>query len=135
MRLRDLLAPLAACAAAAPSVAAPGHVLECPARAPAEWGDARGALVGVDVLSTRRGEAIDDAAPPSLVPDSQVIRAGTLHQSWRMNQDGPDWQYHVWCRYSGTTRVLKLAAPGVRQCERLLPAAHPDRPPQQMFCD
>ncbi len=110
-------------------------VVECPTRAPAEWGGARGLLVGVQVLSARRNEAIDEAAPPDLVPDEQQTRGGVLHQQWQMNSDGPDWLFYVWCRYDGTGRVLKLDAPGVTRCERTLPAAHPDRPPQQMVCD
>jgi hypothetical protein len=129
------LLALAALAAGGAAAADTRHRLECPRQAPAEWGGTHGTLVGVDVLSARRGEAIDESAPPSLVPDNQWSRAGTLHQTWRMNADGPDWQFYVWCRYAGSTRVLKLAASDVRQCERLLSVAHPDRPPQQMFCD
>ncbi|HET6194833.1 MAG TPA: STY0301 family protein [Acetobacteraceae bacterium] len=135
MNLGLPLVALAALAAGGAAAADSRHRLECPPQAPAEWGGARGSLVGVDVLSARRGEAIDESAPPSLVPDAQQSRAGTLHQTWRMNADGPEWVFHVWCRYAGSTRVLKLAASGVRQCERVLSAAHPDRPPQQMFCD
>ncbi len=104
---------------------AAGHALECPA----------GPLVGVDVLSTKHGEPIDEAFPPTLVPDDQITRAGLLHQVWRMNGDGPDWEYFVWCRYQGAAQVVKLAAPGTKRCERTLPAAHPDRPPQTMVCD
>jgi hypothetical protein len=111
------------------------HRLECPSQAPAEWGMPRGNLIGVQVLSARRDEAIDEAAPPDLIPDRQTRRGGVLHQIWQMNADGPDWQYFVWCRYAGTERVVKLAAPGVTICKRELPAAHPDRPPQRMVCN
>jgi hypothetical protein len=114
---------------------AAAHVLECPARAPAEWGNSPGALTSVQVLSAKRGEQIDEAAPPDLVPDDQRTRNGVLHSIWRMNADGPDWLFYVWCRYGGTNRILKLDAPGVKQCEYTTPAAHPDRSPQQMVCD
>jgi hypothetical protein len=58
-----------------------------------------------------------------------------LHQIWQMNSDGADWLFYVWCRYDGTDRIVKLAASGMKRCERTLPAAHPDRPPQHMVCD
>ena len=92
-------------------------------------------MIGVQVLSAKRGEAIDEAAPPDLVPDQQTIHSGTLHQIWQMNAEGPDWVYFVWCRYVGSGRILKLEAANVKRCERTLSAAHPDRPPQQMVCD
>ena len=111
------------------------HRLECPSQAPAEWGKPRGKLIGVQVLSAKRGETIDEAAPPDLIPDRQWSRGGVLHQTWQMNGDGPDWEYFVWCHYTGTERVMKLAAPDVKMCQRQLPAAHPDRPPQRMVCD
>ncbi len=119
---------------AGPASAA-GHALECPARAPAEWGGSPGLLNAVQVLSAQRGEAIDETAPPYLVPDEQHTRSGILHSVWRMNSDGPDWLFFVWCQYAGTPRVLKLAAPGVARCEYTTSAAHQDRPPQQMVCD
>ncbi len=109
--------------------------LECPPQAPAEWPGAHGQLTGVQVLSAKRGELIDEAAPPDLVPDRQMSRAGSIHQLWQMNSDGPEWLYFVWCHYAGSDRVLKLAAPGVKQCERTMPASQPNRPPQQMVCD
>jgi hypothetical protein len=132
---KPVILTLAVCLAGGQAAGQTGHALSCPTQAPAEWGAGRQALVGVDVLSAKRDEPIDETAPPSLIPDQQATRAGTLHQVWRMNGDGPDWLFYVWCRYAGTDRILKLAAPGVRRCERLLPAAHPDRPPQQMVCD
>jgi len=92
-------------------------------------------LSGVQVLSAKPGDTIDETAPPDLVPNQQRTRAGTLHSVWRMNSDGPDWQFFVWCHYAGTKRVLKLDAPNVKQCEHTAPAAHPDRPPQAMVCD
>src|SRR5262249_13003279 len=96
---------------------AAGHALECPPTAPAAWGSPRGGLSGVQVVSAKRGEAIDETAPPDLVPDRQRTQGGVLHSVWKMNADGPDWLFFVWCRYAGTPRVLKLDAPGVRQCE------------------
>ena len=115
--------------------AAERHALECPAQAPAAWIGVHGALVGVSVLSARRGETIDETAPPDLVPDDQRTRNGILHSVWRMNSDGPDWLFSVWCRYAGTGQVLKLDAPKVRRCEYTTSAAHPERPPQAMVCD
>jgi hypothetical protein len=117
----------------APAAAAP-H-LECPPQAPAEWDGSPGKLIGVQVLSARHGETIDDAAPPDLVPDAQRTAAGVLHSTWRMNADGPDWQFFVWCHYAGSNRILKLDAPGVKRCEYTTSATHPDRPPQQMVCN
>lgn len=109
--------------------------LECPPQAPVEWPGIHGPLTGVQVLSAKRGEPINEAAPPDLVPDRQMTRAGSIHQLWQMNSAGPDWLYYVWCHYAGSDRILKLAALGVKQCQRTMPAAHPDRPPQQMVCD
>lgn len=109
--------------------------LECPLEAPAEWGGPRGQLVGVQVLSAKRGEVIDETAPPDLIPNRQTTHAGVVRQTWRMNADGPDWLYYVWCRYAGTDRVLRLAAPNVKRCERTFQSAHPDRPAQRMVCD
>ena len=114
---------------------AAGHALECPARAPADWHASPGVLIGVQVLSAKRGETIDENAPPDLVPDDQRTQGGMLHSSWKMNSEGPDWLYSVWCHYAGTPRVLRLDAPDVKRCEYTTPAAHPDRPPQQMVCD
>ena len=114
---------------------AAGHALECPVHAPADWQVSPGVLNGVQVLSARRGETIDEAAPPDLVPDEQRTQGGILHSAWRMNSEGPDWLFYVWCHYTGTKRLLKLDAPGVKRCEYTTPAAHPDRPPQQMVCD
>lgn len=111
------------------------HGLECPAHAPADWHASPGALNGVQVLSAKQGEKIDDQSPPTLVPDDQATRNGVLHSVWQMNGEGPDWQFFVWCRYAGSDRVLKLAAPRVKRCEYTTPAAHPDRPPQAMVCD
>ena len=114
---------------------AAGHALECPARAPAAWGGTPGVLNAVQVVSARRDETIDDTAPPDLIPDEQRTRGGILHSVWRMNSDGPDWLFYVWCHYAGSNRVLKLDAPGVKRCEYTTSAAHPDRPPQAMVCD
>ena len=114
---------------------AAGHALDCPANAPAEWGASRGLLNAVQVVSAKRGEIIDETAPPDLIPDEQHTQGGILHSVWRMNSDGADWLFQVWCHYAGTKRVLKLDAPGVKRCEYTTSAAHPDRPPQQMVCD
>ena len=103
---------------------ASAHALQCP----------EGPLVGVDVLSAKHGEAIDEASPPSLVPDEQTTRAGIVHQVWRMNGEGPEWDYFVWCRYQ-PAKLVKLPAPKVKRCERTFSASHPERPPQQMVCD
>jgi hypothetical protein len=111
------------------------HGLECPAHAPADWGASAGVLNGVQVLSAKQGEKIDDQFPPTLAPDDQSTRNGILHSVWQMNGDEPDWQFFVWCHYAGSKRLLKLAAPGVKRCEYTTPAAHPDRPPQTMRCD
>ena len=119
---------------AGPAMAA-GHALECPARAPAEWGGSPGLLNAVQVISAKHDEKVDEAAPPDLIPDDQRTRAGILHSVWKMNSDGPDWLFQVWCHYVGTTRILKLDAPGVKRCEYTTSAVHPDRPPQQMVCD
>jgi hypothetical protein len=116
-------------------IGAAAHVLECPATAPTEWDVRPGVLNAVQVLSARQGEAIDETAPPDLVPDTQSTRNGILHSAWKMNSDGPEWLFYVWCRYAGTPRVLKLDAPRVQRCEYTTSAAHPDRPPQQMVCD
>ena len=112
-----------------------GHALECPAHAPADWKASPGVLSGVQVLSAKHGEVIDEAAPPDLVPDDQSTLGGVLHSTWRMNGDGPEWMFFVWCHYAGTERVLKLDAPKVKRCEYTTPAAHPERPPQAMVCD
>src|SRR4051794_8142388 len=88
--------------------------VQCPAVAPTEWGGKRGVLNGVQVISAKRGETIDETAPPDLVPDEQRTRSGILHSVWRMNSDGPEWLFQVWCHYAGTPRVLKLDAPVVK---------------------
>ena len=49
---------------------AAGHGLECPARAPAEWGGTPGLLNAVQVLSAQRGETIDIAVDGGNRPDA-----------------------------------------------------------------
>jgi hypothetical protein len=100
--------------------AAAAHTLECPTAAPTAWhvGDSR--LAGVEVLSAPAGSAIDETAPPSLVPDEQSLRDGTLRQTWVMNGDGPGWTYFVDCHYAGSDRVLRLDAHAVKRCERTI---------------
>ena len=107
----------------------------CPVQAPEAWGASRGALAGVEVLSARRGEKIDPAAPPSLMPDTNEIRGGMRHQIWQMNADGPDWVFYVDCHYAGTARVLRLDAGGVARCERILPASPNVSGPQSLTCE
>jgi hypothetical protein len=112
-----------------------GHALECPASAPAEWGATPGTLNTVQVISAKRDEAIDETAPPDLVPDDQRTQGGILHSVWKMNSEGPNWVFQVWCHYAGTKRMLKLDASAVKRCEYTTSSAYPDRPPQQMVCD
>jgi hypothetical protein len=104
----------------APLAAAAGHRLECPAVAPADWGAPQGKLSGVAVLAAKDGEPIDETAPPSLVPDGESLRAGTLHQRWRMNGYGAGWRFYVDCRYQGSARVLRLDAGAVKSCDRFI---------------
>ena len=96
------------------------HRLECPAAAPADWPTPHGRLAGVAVLAAKDGEAIDETAPPSLVPDNESLRAGTLHQRWRMNGYGAGWHFYVDCRYEGSARVLRLDASAVKSCDRFV---------------
>lgn len=70
------------------------------------------------MLSARVGQAIDDKNPPSLMPDDQSQSGGTLHQSWRMDSDGPGWVRFVDCHYQGADRVLRLDANRLSRCER-----------------
>jgi hypothetical protein len=102
------------------AAAAGGHRLECPAVAPPDWGAPQGRLSGVEVLAAKDGEAIDEKSPPSLVPDSESLRAGTLHQRWQMNGYGAGWRFYVDCRYQGSERVLRLDAGAVRSCDRFV---------------
>ncbi len=118
----------------------PHHKLECPQTAPADWRMPQARLSGVEVLSAKVGEAIDDKSPPSLVPDDQSLSAGTLHQSWRMDSDGPGWVRFVDCHYQGTDRVLRLDANHLVRCERTLThfskTAEANEPSiDQMTCD
>jgi len=98
--------------------AAEAHGLQCPATVPHAWGLAPSpSLSGVEILSAPTGTKIDDSAPPSLVPDTQDIHDRTLHQTWQMNADGPNWSYFVDCHYAGTQRFLRLDATGVTHCD------------------
>ena len=99
---------------------AAGHRLECPTVAPADWALPRARLSGVAVLAAKDGEAIDEASPPTLVPDSETISAGSLHQRWQMNVYGPGSRFYVDCRYQGSDRVLRLDAGQVKLCERVV---------------
>jgi hypothetical protein len=95
----------------------------------------RGALNGVEILAAPRGEKIDEAAPPSLMPDSNKVHDGMLHQVWRMNAEGPDWMYYVDCHYAGTARLLRLDAGHVTRCERVLPPPPNESGKQSLICD
>ncbi|HUB96188.1 MAG TPA: STY0301 family protein [Stellaceae bacterium] len=104
--------------------AAPAHKIQCPAMAPAEWGIRDAPLSGVQILSQPKGEKIDEAAPPSLVPDQTDISGGTLRQFWIMNGSGPGWDFFVDCQYRGTTRILRIEANGVKRCDRTITHYH-----------
>jgi hypothetical protein len=109
---------LAALAAPVAQAAPTGHKLECPQSAPSDWNMPAAPLAGVEVLSAQIGETIDDKSPPSLTPDENSLRAGTLHQSWQMDNDGDGWVRYVDCHYQGTDRVLRLDANHLAKCER-----------------
>jgi hypothetical protein len=111
---------------AAPAAQAAGHRLECPAQAPAEWGGAPGPLEQVGVLSEHRNLPINDEAPPLLVPDRGFAQGGVWHNIWRMG-DEPDWVHYIQCQYRGSTRVLRLQADGLRQCEQTATPYSPAR--------
>ncbi len=98
--------------------AAESHGLQCPATAPPAWGLVPSPpLSGVNILSAPKGTKIDESAPPSLMPDKQDTYNRTLHQTWQMNGNGPDWAYFVDCHYLGTQRFLRLDAAGVSRCD------------------
>jgi hypothetical protein len=132
--------PLAALVSQADGAMAQIHKLECPAVAPAEWQVPNAPLSGVEVLSTPDDQPIDETAPPSLVPDEENLRSGTLRQSWRMNADGPGWVYFVDCLYRGTERRLRLKADLVSRCDRSIShftkrSGETERSVQRMSCD
>jgi hypothetical protein len=113
LAILTLLAPLAA-----PLLAAPPHRLECPSVAPAEWGLPPGTpLDQAAVLSERTGRAIDESAPPSLVPDRGFARGKVWHNIWLMG-DEPGWSHYVDCQYRGSQQILRLKADGLKQCEQ-----------------
>ncbi len=122
MRLLLAVVPavLALAAFAAPGQAAPAHKLECPASPPVDWNLPASSLSGVEILSAQIGEIIDDKSPPSLTPDDETLRAGTLRQSWRMDNDGDGWVRYVDCHYQGSDRVLRLEANHLAKCERVI---------------
>lgn len=127
---------LAGTAYAAPA----GHRLECPTSPPADWGLPAARLNQVDVLSFKRGESIDEKAPPSLMPDKQSVRSGVLHQVWELSEmtSGGEVQ-QLWCRYAGSERILKLPETGLHRCEQTIThysATRMDPRSQRMiFCD
>lgn len=94
------------------------HRVECPREAPAGWGLPKPApLQQPAVLSQPTGEPIDEAAPPSLVPDRGFARGNVWHNVWIMG-DEPHWSHFIDCQYRGSPRVLRLKADGMQQCEQ-----------------
>ncbi|MDR3535011.1 MAG: hypothetical protein P4L71_00800 [Acetobacteraceae bacterium] len=131
-----LLAALAPAPAAAET-----HVLQCPVVAPREWRlPPPATLAGIDILSLPKGETIDEAAPPALVPDTEDVRGRVLHQSWRMNADGPGWSFFIDCRYAGSARILRFEGWGLRRCDYYVAPYTAARPIQagavhKLVCD
>ena len=115
-----ILASVLTVVAAPAAMAAPADTLECPAAAPAAWHVGDAPLAGVEVLPAPEGAKIDETAPPSLVPDEESLRDGTLHQAWVMNGDGPGWAFFVDCHYAGSDRLLRLDAHAMKRCERTI---------------
>jgi hypothetical protein len=100
------------------SAQAQQHRVACPREAPAEWGlPKQTPLDQVAVLSQPVGQQIDDRSPPSVVPDRGFARGGVWHNIWLMG-DEPDWSHFVDCQYRGSTRILRLKADGLKQCEQ-----------------
>ena len=94
------------------------HRLECPDAAPSEWHlPTKAPLVQAAVLSNRIGQAIDEATPPSLVPDRGYALGEVWHNLWTMG-DEPGWSHFVDCHYKGVPKVLRLEADGLKQCEQ-----------------
>ena len=115
---RWLLAALLAFAAFPCNAAPKPHAVACPAEPPADWGLPRGTpLDQAAVLSQPKGQPIDETAPPSLIPDRGFARGTVWHNIWLMG-DEPGWSHYVDCRYRGSTRVLRLPADGLKQCEQ-----------------
>jgi hypothetical protein len=95
------------------------HQLSCPSTAPTSWNlraDAR--LVRSAVLGARTGIAINDGAPPYLMPDQGYRRGGAWHNVWLLDEE-PGWAYFVECQYLGSRDVLRLKADGLNQCEQV----------------
>jgi hypothetical protein len=98
--------------------AAQAYLLECPATAPKEWGLPEGAkLEQPAVLSEKKGQPINESAPPSLMPDRGFARGAVWHNVWLMG-DEPGWSHFVDCQYRGSPRILRLPADGLKQCEQ-----------------
>jgi hypothetical protein len=92
--------------------------LECPREAPAEWNLPKPALLEqAAVLSQPVGEPIDNASPPSLVPDRGYSRGNIWHNIWLMG-DEPGRSHFVDCRYHGSEQILRLKANELKQCEQ-----------------
>jgi hypothetical protein len=115
------------------------HRLECPRVAPPEWGLPRPALLEqAAVLFQPTGEPIDENSPPSLVPDRGYARENVWHNIWLMG-DELGWSHFIDCRYRGSTRVLRLQADGLKQCEQAarpssIKGGVPDNAVQTMVC-
>jgi hypothetical protein len=118
---RRLIAPIIAVtvmSTVGSSAQAQQRRVECPREAPAEWSLHKPApLDQVAVLSQPVGQPIDDNSPPSLVPERGFARGDVWHNIWLMG-DEPGWSHLVDCRYRGSTRVLRLKADGLKQCEQ-----------------
>jgi hypothetical protein len=84
------------------------------------------------------GPPIDDNASPSLAPNRGFARGSVWYNIWLM-ADEPGWSQFVDCRYRGSTRILRLKADGVEQCEQTGRAYStkggvPDNAVQTMVC-
>lgn len=114
------IAVLLALAAATPARASsPQHQLACPSIAPGSWNLRADAwLVRSAVLGARTGIAINDTAPPYLMPDQGYRRGGAWHNVWLLDGE-PGWAYFVECQYLGSRDVLRLNADGLKQCEQV----------------
>jgi hypothetical protein len=116
--LRGMLGAIAAVSIAVPASYTRPPRLQCPPQAPSGWNLPEPApLDAVGVLSQPSGQPIDEAAPPSLVPDRGFARGDVWHNVWLMG-DERGWSHFIDCRYRGSPRVLRLKADGLRQCEQ-----------------
>jgi hypothetical protein len=111
-------ATLAMIALAALPARAQQHRVQCPIEAPAEWNLAKPApLEQAAVLSEPAGKPINETAPGSLMPDRGFAKGNVWHNIWLMG-DEPGWEHYIDCQYRGSTRILRLKADGLKQCEQ-----------------